>query len=80
MILFTPQHLGNIAQALAAYKREQVAWLNSIDKSSPDYADPQDFLISIDHTLSEVEVEYNKLRRETPSLMPFTELIRGDEL
>lgn len=79
MSLLTPLHLGNIAQALDCFRKEQLSILEDINRDDPEFADQQEFLITIEHTLGEVRIEYEKLREKSPSLMPFSELLRDEE-
>jgi len=79
MNLLTPLHLGNIAQALDCFRKEQLSILTEISRDDPEFADQQEFLLTIEHTLGEVRTEYEKLREKSPGLMPFDELLREED-
>jgi len=78
MSLLSPLHLGNIAQALDCFRKEQLTILKDMSRDDPEFADQQEFLLTIEHTLGEVKMEYEKLLQKSPELMPFSELLRDE--
>lgn len=76
MSLLTPNQISVLAKAVDSFRREQLEVLAGLDYSSDEYANQQEFLIQIENTLSNVKLEWEKLRKENSKLMPFDELIR----
>jgi hypothetical protein len=63
-----------IAQSLHDSRRQWREIAESKESSKTEVADAEDYLIQLDQVFGAVRREYEKLRENNPSLMPFPEL------